>query len=70
MELGGVFFGLGIGHERGRYGIGQCPLHEVKRLLGHCDIIANENAKIEVREAFVSNLLGRGIRQYRSLRYR
>ena len=29
MELGGVFFGLGIGHERGRYGIGQCPLHEV-----------------------------------------
>lgn len=30
---------------------------KIKRLLGHCDIIANENAKIEVREAFVSNLL-------------
>lgn len=29
MELGGVFFGLGISHERGRYGIGQCPLYEV-----------------------------------------
>lgn len=30
---------------------------KIKRLLGHCDIIANENAKIEVREATVSNLL-------------
>ncbi len=30
---------------------------KVKRLLGHCDIIADKNAKIEVREATVSNLL-------------
>lgn len=29
---------------------------KVKRLLGHCDIIAEENAKVEVREATISTL--------------
>lgn len=29
---------------------------KVKRLIGHCDIIAEENAKVEVREATISTL--------------